>query len=93
MSSQYIYRFNAVKCDDETVVALKFIESMKHVSSDDQKLLDKLKDDSVLYVTMISGKEYPISMRRLMNHLNVRVFSPDEVRKGIYERWSQIIGN
>lgn len=91
MASEYIYHHNGIRCDDGTVVALKFIESMKFQTEEADAIVDKLKGDLPLFFRTVSGKEYLVSINQLMSDLGIVNYPKEEVRMAIYTTWSAII--
>ena len=78
--------------DDQTVIAMQFIESMRFTEGEDLTA-DKLKDDLHLDVVMASSKEYSISVRRqYMNDVRAKPpTSIEEMREAIYKKWIFIL--
>jgi hypothetical protein len=82
-SSEFLSHSNGA-----AVVALKYVESMRYPDGEDATL-DKLKDDLNFEITMISGKEYKISVRDNFEHLRSEELA--DAMNSIYNKWRYII--
>ena len=75
--------------DDQTVVSIRSIESMRFPDGEDLTA-DKLKDDLHMDVVMASGKEYSISVRRqFVNDVRTKhpLVTAEILREAIYNKW------
>lgn len=90
-----VFQPSFLVANDNTVVALKFIESMNLSRDVEEQVLDKLKDDVVLEIRTVGGVQYTVSSRHQMEILKQYCLSDDpiELRTAIFERWVNIVTN
>jgi len=79
--------------DNKAAIALKFVESMRYPSEDEDLTVAKLKDDLLIEVVMTSGREYTISTRAQFSDSDWRVKDEgiDGARSSIFEKWCRIL--
>lgn len=70
---------------NETIL-LRFIESFSTEREEDDRVVDKLKDDYSFKVRTISGKEYTISSKFILDTLELKMSNHDLVQS-IYDKW------
>ena len=76
--------------EDNTVISIKFIESMNLAKDREEQTFDKLKDDITLDIKTVSGSEYTISIRRQKEIIGKQYNFPEdliEIRNCIFEKW------
>ena len=88
--TDFVYHTDGILCDDGTIIAIRYIESMRFDISEDQAIVDKLKGDSFVYVTMVSGKEYTVSLQSLTKD-HARIYTLEELRSGLLNSWQKYI--
>lgn len=74
--------------DDDTVLAIKFIESIKYPDTE-ANVVDVLKNDLHFEVITVSGNRYTVSVNK-QNKYGVLI-NTSEFRDAIYYRWRHII--
>lgn len=76
----------------DTVIAIKYIESITYPSGEDLTA-DKLKDDLHLTVIMTSGKEYNVSVKGQIYDYSEppQPSSISQLKDEIYFRWRRIL--
>ena len=79
--------------DNRAAIALKFVESMRYPSEEEELTIAKLKDDLFLEVTMVSGKEYTISVKSQFYPKDWRIKDEgiDLARSSIFDKWCRIL--
>ena len=89
-----MYRITTLVSTDNTFVLLKYIESIREVSIDDQ-VVDRLKDDITLAIKTVSGTEYIISMSTQIEIYKDHgaTNSKVEMRNNIVDQWLRIANN
>lgn len=91
-----VFQPSFVIAEDNTVVALRFIESMNLTRTDEEQVVDRLKGDSIIDIRTISGNSYVISSIKQMEIIGKQYklpSDPGEVRTAIFERWLNLTGN
>lgn len=83
-----IFQENFLVLDDNTVLAIKFIESIRYPDMEDA-LVDVLKNDLHLEVVTISGNKYTISVEK-QNRFG-EFYSSDLLRDEICQKWKFIM--
>ena len=75
--------------ENNTAIALKFIESMSYPSGEEDLTVARLKDDLYIEVVMGSGKEYVISVRHQFDKLDWRIQQEglEAARESIFDKW------
>ena len=91
MADDAVYHHNGIRCEDGTVVALKFIESMRFQTDIEDAVVDKLKGDLPIFFRTISGKEYIVYVNSIIEREKITNFSKEEVRMSIYKKWSTFL--
>ena len=84
-----------VVTSDNKLVAINCIESMKYNLEEEDRLIDKLKDDLTIEIITQSGAQYSLSVRYQMKVFVNRI-EPDDVlaaRESIVEKWFRILGS
>jgi len=79
----------AIVSDDWEYILFNHIESMNKQRDAEEEIVDKLKDDLVIKVRTVSGKEYDMSVRLLMDRLAVK-YELDEMWDIIFDNWTRI---
>ena len=88
-----VYNSGTVYLVDGKVIALRFVESMKFPDGGD-KIIDKLKGDRCLEVTMTSGIDYIVSMRAIQKYDDRwKDADIDALREAICDRWIFLLGD
>lgn len=85
-----VFQPSFVIADDNTVVALRFVESMNLARDSEEKVVDKLKGDVTIEIRTASGVSYVISARKQIEIIGKQYKLPDDpgdVRTAIFERW------
>ena len=85
--SNYVYRYDTLRCMDGFTVAIKYIESMRPVQDEEDLIIDKLKDDLVIEITTISGKTHSFSTKEFMNRHVIRDYSGRDIALAVFDRW------
>jgi len=85
-----LYTSGRVYLPDGRAIALRCVGSIK-IPDDEQKVIDKLKDDRCLEIVMTSGHEYIVSMRAIQK-FDARWVKADvdELRYAICDKWNFI---
>lgn len=89
-----VFQPSFVIAEDNTVVSLRFVESMNLARDSEEKVVDKLKGDVTLDIRTSSGATYVISARKQMEIIGKQYKlseDPGEVRTAIFERWVTFI--
>jgi len=60
------YRPSSLISHDGTIVSLRYVESISQVSTEEDAVIDKLKDDLTFTVTTVSGCKHTISIKHLV---------------------------
>ena len=93
--SDYIFHPFVLRIGFEEYVAIKHIESIAIIETDSEEdVVDKLKGDCHLYVRMVSGREYRISMMEQylrFEHKHSLPDDPKELRQIIFEKWYRMV--
>ncbi len=84
------YYPSIVYTDVNSVVHLKFVESMAFRSDSKDVVIDKLRGDTILLVRTVSGTEYSVSMIYTLNQLNDTKSTQEEMILAIYDKWIRI---
>lgn len=88
-----VFRPFIVVADDNTVIALKHIESMNIYREEEEKSVDALKGDVSISVRTVSGAVYMLSMRKQQKIFNTNYsVSSDvkELRDSIFDKWIKV---
>ena len=89
-----IYPRDFLHLDDDTVVSMFYIESMRY-PSDEDLTADLIKNDPRLEISMVSGKTYSISTKKQAMVLSLSTPRPNldlfELRRAIVEKWTHIL--
>lgn len=81
--------------NNDTIIALRYIESIVAARDIDDQIVDKLRDDIVFDINTISGKTYEISTKKQMD-LFKKVGTPStahETHEAIMEKWIWVINS
>lgn len=86
-----VYPSDVVYTHDGSVIALHYVESMR-LTSEEDKIVDILKGDINLVVSMVSGKEHRISMLKIISE-DSRYTNTDceQLMAAIVDRWKHIL--
>lgn len=79
---------------DKDVIAIRYIECLHLHSEDIDRCIDKLNNDIVIPVTMISGKCHRISIKDQIESFKDNGMPMDLFRAqtAIFEKWIYLIG-
>ena len=85
-----VYPSDIIFDNDGGLISLHHVESIRP-ATEEQRTLDKLKGDATLVLSMVSGKEYSISMLRIKS-VDARYANTDcnELMLAIADRWKHI---
>lgn len=83
------YTPNAIQTTCKRIVPLKFIESFGPMSSSEDQVVDKLKDDFSFTIVTVSGKEYTVSSKEVAVIIGSDK-PPTLVAQAIYDKWKHI---
>jgi len=88
------FQSTVVVTNDNKLVAISCIESMKYNLEEEDRLIDKLKDDLTIEIITISGAQYSLSIRYQMMVFKNRIEPVDVLtaRQTIVEKWFRILG-
>jgi hypothetical protein len=79
-----------VIADDNTVIALRYVESINMAKDHESTVMDNLKGDATLEIRTAGGVVYTISALRQKDVLSSRFKlrdTPQEIKSDIFERW------
>lgn len=90
-----VFQPDFVVAEDSTLVALKYISEFSYKPEDDMEhTKDLLAGDPCIFVTVVHGKKYKISMLRQIDIFSGKFkisTDVDELRLSIYEKWLNFI--
>lgn len=81
-----IYPREVVTTTSEASVLLKFVESIHFSNDTGDVLVEKLRDDILIYIRTISGAEYSVSTKALRKAMP-EFESNEQLAESIYDRW------
>ena len=84
-----MFKLHVLLADDNNLILLNRIESIRLDRIDEDETIDKLKGDITISVTTISGKIYEISMKKQQEAYKDGPYPKDliDMRKAIVENW------
>jgi len=93
MSVEINVKLVAVRSIDNEYIPLKHIESVNMQYTDKaDELVAKLKDDCVVKITTLSGKEHLLSMRQHIDLVKEDIHTVEEMLKVIFDNWLNKVG-
>ena len=89
-----VFRPSLLVTADNTLLALRYVESVGSLKSDEDLIVNKLKNDITIPVVMQSGKEYLISIRKQIETFEKQGIPSilEDAHSAILSRWIQLIG-
>jgi hypothetical protein len=84
------YQPSFIIADDNTVVALRHIESINLSRQSDEKVVDNLKGDAVFTVKTVGGNVYEISsllQKEILGKQYTLPSTPADIKSEIFQRW------
>ena len=72
------------------MVHLKFIESFRELKSEEDTVIDKLRDDVSIVIRTVSGAEYLISLNSIRQSAGYDDESFKTVFHCVHRKWSEI---
>ena len=88
-----IYASDTVFTESADIVLLKFVESMStRVDRQDMEgcVIDRLRDDTILFIRTVSGAEYTVSMKHALSSTKDQKSTHQEMGQAVYDRWMHI---
>ncbi len=79
---------------ENSAIALKFVESMGFgYRTNEDRTMDKLRDDRVLTIRTLSGMEYNISVRAQLNQYQAEKpdLNLDLWQQAIFDKWKHLL--
>ena len=89
------FKSPVVVTNENRLIALSAIESVRYSTDEEDQLIDKLKDDLTVEIITLSGAKYDLSIRYQMKIFDHRI-EPNDVlwaRESIIEKWFRILGS
>lgn len=82
------FKLRAVYSVDREYIPLKHIESInRNFREDCDEVVDKLKNDQIVRITTLSGKEHLISMLDHIDIVKEDIHTPEEMWEIIFNNW------
>jgi len=89
------YNLHVLVSDDGTVIALRYVESIKLDRTSEQAVINVLKEDYSFDIITLSGMKYTISVETQKTAFQDLTFygTHEEIALSIFEKWIYIITN
>lgn len=89
------YNMHVLVSDDGTVIALRHVESIKLDRTNEQAVVNILKEDYSFDIITLSGMKYTISVKTQITAFQDQTFygTHEEIAMSIFEKWIYTISN